>query len=92
MSDTRNNRNHSDNDTMREEVIREDEPKYGTVVNCLKLNIRTEPSLEAGIVSEVDVLTELLIEPDKSTDEWLKVCHAGGAEGFCMAKFIALKQ
>ena len=63
-------------------------PIDGYVTDCLKLNIRKEPSLEAGILCEVPVNTKLLIAPDTSTEEWLSVVTESGVNGFCMAKYV----
>lgn len=60
----------------------------GTVTNCSKLNIRTEPSTSAEIACVVNVNTELAIIVEKSTDKWLYVCTAAGIEGYCMREYV----
>ena len=60
----------------------------GVVVNCAKLNIRTEPSIDGDIVCVLDVTSEIEINIDKSTREWFSVCTASGVEGYCMRKFV----
>ena len=60
----------------------------GVVVNCTKLNVRVEPKINADIVCVLDVMTEIEIDINKSTDEWFKVCTAAGVEGYSMRKFI----
>lgn len=60
----------------------------GVVVNCTKLNVRVEPKINAEIVCVLDVMTEIEIDINKSTDEWFKVCTAAGVEGYSMRKFI----
>lgn len=60
----------------------------GVVVDCLKLNVRAEPSADAEVICVLDVMTEIKIDFDKSTPEWFKVSTAIGAEGYCMRKFV----
>ena len=62
----------------------------GVVVDCGRLNVRKEPNPSAKILCEVTLKSELVIDPDKSTDEWYSVCTPAGVEGFCMKKFVAL--
>ena len=71
-----------------EEII--EEVKIG-VVNCNKLNVREEPSLDSTIVCEVNSQTELMIDENESNDEFYKVFTASGIEGFCMKKFISIQ-
>lgn len=65
--------------------------KIGTVVDCVKLNVRKEPVAGAEIVCEIDSQTELMIDESESTDDFFKVCMASEIEGFCMRKFIAVQ-
>lgn len=60
----------------------------GVVVNCAKLNVRSEPSITASIVCVLDAMSEIEIDVAKSNDEWFKICTAIGAEGYCMRKFV----
>lgn len=60
----------------------------GVVVNCAKLNIREEPDTHADVVCVLDVMSEVMIEVNKSDNEWLKVHTAAGVEGYCMRKFV----
>ena len=78
------NVNDTENERTNEEV------KIG-VVNCNKLNVREEPSLDSTIVCEVNSQTELMIDENESNDEFYKVFTASGIEGFCMKKFIAVQ-
>ena len=60
----------------------------GVVVNCAKLNVRSEPSITASIVCVLDAMSEIEIDVAKSNNEWFKICTAIGAEGYCMRKFV----
>ncbi len=68
------------------------EDVIGVVTDCLKLNIRKEPNKDSDVVVVVTCLDELKIDPDNSTDEWYAVCTVTGIEGFCMKKFVAVRQ
>lgn len=60
----------------------------GNVVGCAKLNVRSDASLFADVVCVLDVMSELMIDVNKSTKDWLYVCTATGIEGYCMKKFV----
>jgi uncharacterized protein YgiM (DUF1202 family) len=64
----------------------------GVVTDCVRLNIRKEPKVGSQIIGKIDRQTELMIEGKASTDDFYKVCTAAGIEGFCMKKFIAIRQ
>lgn len=63
----------------------------GVVVNCLKLNVRKEPKIDADVVTRISALTEVVIDTGASAGDFYKVCTDTGIEGFCMKKYIALK-
>lgn len=60
----------------------------GVVVNCAKLNVREEPSVDAEVVCVLDVMSEIKIDATKSNNQWLKVYTGTGIEGYCMRKFV----
>jgi SH3-like domain-containing protein len=60
----------------------------GVVAHCTKLNVRSEPSITAEVVCVLDARSEVKIDVSKSTSEWLSVCTASGAEGYCMREFV----
>lgn len=64
----------------------------GVVTDCLKLNIREKPSKDSRVVTVVTCLDELEIDMGDSNDDWYDVCTATGIEGFCMKKFVAVRQ
>ena len=83
------------------EVIEEQETEFcedatwnviGIVTNCLKLNIREKPSKGSRIVTVGTCVDELEIDMGDSNDDWYAVCTAAGIEGFCMKKFVAVRQ
>ncbi len=84
-----------DLDNIIEEQVTEEEEKadvlFGVVTDCLKLNIREEPSKDSDVVTVVACLEELMIDMEKSIDDWYAVCTVSGLEGFCMKKFVAVR-
>lgn len=64
----------------------------GVVSNCDRLNVRTEPSVDATIVCEITKATEVEIDTEKSTDDFYKISTASGIDGYCMRKYITDKQ
>lgn len=63
----------------------------GIVVGCSKLNVRSKPAIDADILVVLEVNSEIVIDPARSTNEWVKVTTAAGVEGYCMRKFVSAK-
>ena len=61
------------------------------VSNCIRLHIHAEPDLNSEIVCKVRYLTEVLIDPVNSTNDFYKICTAIGAEGYCQKDLITIK-
>lgn len=64
----------------------------GMVTDCLKLNVRKNPSTDAEVLTIVDALSNVMVDMDTSTDAFYKVCTETGVEGYCMKKYIVLFQ
>ena len=79
-------------DTMVEEIEEAVAEIIGVVTDCLRLNIRKEPNKDSKVAAIVNCLDEVKIDPETSTDEWYAVCTVAGIEGFCMKKYIAVRQ
>lgn len=79
-------------DTPVTEVVEEVAEIFGVVTDCLRLNIREEPTKDSAVVTILTCLDELKIDLDNSTDDWYAVCTASGVGGFCMKKFVAVRQ
>lgn len=62
----------------------------GKVVDCVRLNVREEPSTKASVVFEIPVGSMVFIDETCSTDEFYKICTEHGVEGYCMKKFIEI--
>lgn len=63
-------------------------PVEGTVVDCVKLNVRVRPISGANVTGTIDAGTKVEIITEKSTADWFYVCIATGLEGYCMRKYI----
>lgn len=95
------NRSNKQNPTVREPIdkttpIKEHiEPKFveGVVTDCIALNIRNRPSIDADVIHIADAGCRVTIELEHSTDEWYRVVKIFNEEvyGFCMKKFIKLE-
>ena len=74
-------------------AIAEDKPVeeiIGIVTDCLKLNIRKEPSKDSDVIAVASCLDELRIDTAKSTDDWYAICTVAGIDGYVMKKFVAV--
>lgn len=65
--------------------------KEGIVTDCIKLNVRETPDTNAEILCEIQKDSEVMVDKSESTDEFYKVYTNSSIEGFCMKKYIALK-
>jgi SH3-like domain-containing protein len=70
------------------ETVQLPETVTGTVVDCAKLNVRVEPSIDGNVICVLSVKTDVEINVDKSTDEWYSIRTMSGVEGYCMKKFV----
>lgn len=68
-----------------------EEPRIGTVVDCVKLNVRKNPFADAPVITEIAAGTEVIILNDGSNKEFHHICTGTGIDGFCMKKFIKVK-
>jgi hypothetical protein len=60
----------------------------GHVVNCAKLNVRENATVNSYVVCVLDARAEIEVDVNKSTDKWMYVYTATGAEGYCMREYI----
>ena len=82
-----------DNVVPAEEHI---EPKFveGVVANCIALNIRKNPSMDADVIYVADAGCRVTIDIEHSVDEWYRVVKIFDEEvyGFCMIKFVDIDE
>lgn len=96
------NKNNRQNPTVREPIDKKlpneehVEPKFveGVVTNCIALNIRKSPSMDADVIHVADAGCRVMIELECSTDEWYRVVKIFDEEvyGFCMKDFVTLSR
>lgn len=75
---------------VEEEIVETEEnvpapaaPIIGVVTDCVKLNVRKEPSLDAPILRTILLATEVVINEEESTEDFYKV-YVEGLSGFCL--------
>lgn len=71
------------------------EPKKtvrGVVVGCFNLNVRTGPRKDFDVICEIPSESEVEIDESESFEDFYKICTASGVEGFCMKKFIEVRE
>ncbi len=61
------------------------------VSNSIRLHIHEEPNLKSMVICKVRYLTDLLVDPEESTEDFYKVFTATGVEGFCEKEFVTLR-
>lgn len=78
---------------VKMEVKPEVKPKKikGTVANCAKLNVRANPDPNANVIWVLDAGSEVEIDKNESTKDWLCISTAAGVDGYCMRKFVNAK-
>lgn len=64
----------------------------GVVVDCNSLNVREHPDRKADVISILMNGAEVQVNVTNSYDEWYHVFTATGLDGFCMKKYIAVKE
>lgn len=62
----------------------------GVVTDCLKLNVRKQPSKDAEVLKTIDALTEVVIL--KEVNDFYEVTLKTGESGYCMKKYIAINK
>lgn len=70
-----------------------EEPVYGVVTNCTRLNVRSKPNIKANVVSIVEKETKFIINKKESTKEFYSVSSIDEKiKGFCMRDYITIEQ
>lgn len=74
-----------------ENAVAKPEPITGVVDNCLRLNVREKPSIDAEILTALEAGSEVRLLKDEMENGFYKVCTASGLDGYCMCEYIVLK-
>ena len=68
----------------------------GVVSGCDKLNVRSGPSTNSDSITVIPEGTKVIVDLDFGKNmpkpDFYKVCLASGVEGFCMCKYIQIRQ
>lgn len=71
------------------EQKKENNTKLGVVTECGYLRVRSTPEVkDNNVITKIKIADEVIVDIDKSTDEFYHVTTESGVEGFCMKKFI----
>lgn len=71
-------------DTLKLKIVE------GVLKNCVRLNMRKEPSKESEIVCVIDETVEFTVDLTHSTDDFYKV-YTNDHDGYCMKQFIDIE-
>ena len=71
-------------------VVKKPKKVTGTVVGCVKLNVREQMNTGATVLCTLPVSSEVKVIADEQHDEWYHVFTTTGIEGFCMKKYISI--
>lgn len=74
------------------EAVKEPHTGSGIITDCLYLNVRKLPDINADVAVVIDALTQVVVDLDASTEDFYKVATSDGIEGFCMKKYITLSK
>lgn len=64
--------------------------RFGVVIGCENLNIRSETNTNSRIVNVIKVGSEVSIDDKGSTEKFYKICTSSGVEGYCMRQYISI--
>lgn len=68
----------------------EDKSKYGVVTCESKTVVRENPDSLSDVICELENGTNIMIDHDKSTSEFVNICTEYGIEGYCLSDDIEL--
>lgn len=68
-----------------------EETTEGYITNCKKLYVREKADKNSDHLCIIGESDKVLIDLEKSTEDFYKVCTTSGVEGYCMKKFISIK-
>ena len=63
------------------EAVNEPHTDFGIVTDCLYLNVRKRPDINADVAVVIDALTQVVVDLDASTEDFYKVATSDGIEG-----------
>lgn len=82
---------------MEQPVIEEvaEEPKTdefldGIVHNCVKLNVRRNPSIDSDVIAVLNEQDQIKVKDVDTLGDWYFIQLPNGKEGFSMKKYVAV--
>ena len=72
--------------------VEDKKPIIGIVSDCLSLSVRKKPDPNGDLLMVIPAFTEVAIDRKASTDNFYRICTAAGIEGFCMKKYITVRE
>lgn len=78
-------------ETPAANAVAKPEPITGVVDNCIRLNVREKPSIDAEILTALEAGAEVRLLKDEIENGFYKICTASGLDGYCMCEYIVLK-
>lgn len=81
--------------TIKQESAQQEEKqitmKKAQVIDCVCLNIRTMPDMQAKILAVVNADMEITVNEKSSDKSWCSVTLPNGQEGYAMRKFLKIQ-
>lgn len=71
-------------------VVKKPKTVKGTIVGCVKLNVREQMHIGATILCTLPAGTEVKVIVDETHEGWYHVFTKTGVEGFCVKKYISI--
>ena len=91
---TLGNYQEADQNTEEQTIVEQEQVaatvmQKGFVNGCIKLNVRTNPTMDSEVVEIINESDEVTIKD--VVNEWYSVTTKDGNEGYCMSKYITVK-
>lgn len=72
------------------EELKTDEFLNGIVHNCVKLNVRRNPSIDSEVIAVINEQDQIKVKDVDTLSDWYFIQLPNGEEGFSMKKYIAV--
>lgn len=72
------------------EELKIDEFLDGIVHNCVKLNVRKNPSIDSDVIAVLNEQDKIKVKDVDTLSDWYFIQLPNGKEGFSMKKYVAV--
>lgn len=62
----------------------------GIVHNCVKLNVRKNPSIDSDVIAVINEQDKIKVKDVDTLSDWYFIQLPNGKEGFSMKKYVAI--